>query len=309
MKARSLLNPALVTTLLVMTTAAIGMESAISRYQINLRKRPIYAEPIPGPDGVAAPALRNLPRTTRHFEQVGQDRLESAEELETLGTDNYLTRFYAQREPGPDGRRHIAELHAAYYTGMIDTVPHVVERCMTAGGIDIVGATVTLDIPQATGGWLPSPDAAPDAAGRSHLYTVRLDDEYSTAVRGLRVNLPRDLTPEHPLKLRITEFAGPKGPHMFAGYFFIANGGWVATAEHVRDLAFDLQSDYAYYLKVQVGSSDVSSPEELASLAGALLDDLLGEIMTCVPDWQRVQTGKWPPDNPRSAQTLQRRGP
>ena len=36
---------------------------------------------------------------------------------------------------------------------------------------------------------------------------------------------------------------------------------------------------------------------------GDLLNDLLGELMTCVPDWNKVQRGEWPPDNPRAAQT------
>ena len=90
---------------------------------------------------------------------------------------------------------------------------------------------------------------------------------------------------------------------MIAGYCFIANGGWVSSAEGVRFLAFNLTDDYAYYLKVQVGSADVESPEELAGLAGSLLDDLLGELMTCVPDWPRVMGGQWPPDNPKRAQT------
>ena len=82
-----------------------------------------------------------------------------------------------------------------------------------------------------------------------------------------------------------------------------SNGGWVASAEGVRLLAFDLKVDYAFYLKVQIDSADVQSPDELAALAGSLLDDLLGEIMTCAPDWTKVERGLWPPDNPRGPQT------
>ena len=68
-------------------------------------------------------------------------------------------------------------------------------------------------------------------------------------------------------------------------------------------LAFNLTDDYAYYLKVQVGSTDVSSAAELGEVASSLLSDLLGEIMTCVPDWPKVQDGRWPPDNPKRKQT------
>jgi len=70
----------------------------------------------------------------------------------------------------------------------------------------------------------------------------------------------------------------------------------VPRAEGVRTLAFDLRSDYAYYLKVQFTSGAVSSSEELARQAGDLLEDLLPEIMRCVPDWIEVELGRYPPE-------------
>src|SRR5690606_35988131 len=33
----------------------------------------------------------------------------------------------------------LVTLHVAYYTGSVDTVPHIPERCMVAGGYDPVG--------------------------------------------------------------------------------------------------------------------------------------------------------------------------
>lgn len=286
---RALSNPAFLAALLTMTAAAIGMQSAIDYFKIHLRKKPIYADPIPGPDGKPIPrVLAAIPTETEHFVRVGnRDEIVQAEMLETLGTDNYLTRLYAEKNP-PDGQppRRI-QLHLAYYTGMIDTVPHVPDRCFVGGGMSILGGPWTVPVPLSTQNWLPSTAGGPELEGR--LYTTRLSNQYSTAIRGQRVHLPRDLTPTRPLELRITEFGGPKVPRLLAGYFFVANGGWVSSAEGVRLLAFDLREDYAYYLKVQVASNDVSSKEELASLAGALLDDLLGEIMTCVPDWTRVK--------------------
>jgi hypothetical protein len=55
-------------------------------------------------------------------------------------------------------------------------------------------------------------------------------------------------------------------------------------------------------MKIQVGSSTVKSPEELGAVAAKLFDDLLGEVMTCVPDWMKVENGEWPPDNPKKTQ-------
>jgi hypothetical protein len=292
-----LTRPAFVLSVLIMAVSAIGMGAAISRYQIYLRKLPIYPE-----DGRT---LNALPAETDHWKRLGPDRVEAAETLEVLGTDNYLTRTYEEKAP-PDGTRprHL-QLHVAYYTGMIDTVPHVPDRCLVGGGMSIVAGPFVLPTPMKGETWAPSTDAE---AGET-LFTTRLSNTWSTAGGGRRVNLPRGVKPGSPLSLRINEFRGPvrsgekEGPRFIAGYCFIANGGWVSSAEGVRFLAFNLTDDYAYYLKVQVGSDDVQSPEELAELSGSLLDDLIGELMTCVPDWARVKAGLWPPDNPKKAQT------
>jgi hypothetical protein len=202
-----------------------------------------------------------------------------------------------EREPGAGAQARVARLHGAYYTGMIDTVPHVPDRCFVGAGFSLIGGPWDLDVPLKTGHWAPGEDLPAGLRGR--VYTVRLAQD-STAGPGVRVNLPTDLTPAAPLQMRITEYKVPGGGHRFEGYFFIANGGWVANAERVRDKAFDATSEYAYYLKVQIGASDIGSAQELATMAGSLLDDLLGEVMTCVPDWVKVERGEWPPDNPRN---------
>lgn len=62
----------------------------------------------------------------------------------------------------------------------------------------------------------------------------------------------------------------------------------------MRLLAFDLRSVYAYYLKIQVTSTSVSSGEELVARAGSLLSELMPEIMRCVPDWVEVEAGRYP---------------
>lgn len=307
---RAVFNPPFIVALLVLVASALGMSAAINYYNIYLRKLPIYPAPIGGQERV----LRAIPTETEHWIRQGKDHIESAETQEVLGTENYLTRFFVEKNPPAGGRPRTVQLHAAYYTGMIDTVPHVPERCFTGGGWSLVGGPWTLPIPLDTSAMRPAEFSPEDVAGedsplaryQGRVYTVRLSNRWSTAGGGRRVNLPYDLTPERPLELRISQYRMPGSDRpFFAGYFFVANGGWRASAEQLRLLAFDLRTDYAYYLKVQVGSSDVNSPEELAQVAGSLLDDLLGELMTCVPDWMDVERGVWPPDNPkRRAQPL-----
>lgn len=287
---RELRRPAFLAALAVMVAGALGMNAAIRAYGFHLRKLPIHA-----PQGRQ---LRALPAETMHWTRIGADETVQTEEmLEVLGTQNYLTRVYGRKESADGKRPERVQMHAAYYTGMIDTVPHVPERCNTGAGWQLTGGPWVVDVPLDGSGWKAHPDATPEEAGRT--YAVRLSNEYSPFGRGTYVRLPRDLAPDRPLKLRVSRFSGPEGVELYAGYFFIANGGWVASANEVRTLAFDLTDDYAYYLKVQFSSTDVESPEELAGRVGSLLDDLLGELMSCVPDWTEVQAGRYPEDHRR----------
>jgi hypothetical protein len=214
-----------------------------------------------------------------------------------LKTNNYLTRRYLKRGTGENGVAPVViEFHAAYYTGMIDTVPHVPERCFVGGGWQQASASRVLDLNMAGESWVLDRTVEPEFAGASGaVYTVRLsnDPAYSDAP-GRRIRLPQDVGPDRPIRIRLSEYLRTDGGRFHAGYFFIANGGTVPNANDVRELAFNLTDDYAYYVKVQVNSSSVDSVEELAEHSADLLDDLIGEIMRCVPDWIEVERGNYP---------------
>jgi hypothetical protein len=300
---RALANPGFLVAFAVMATSAAGMSAALHHFKLYLQKKPIYPEPVGG----VARVLRAIPTQTAAWKQVGQDVIEPPESVEMLGTENYVTRNFAEKHPTAGTQPRVLSLHLAYYTGMIDTVPHVPERCLIGAGLSLVGGPWLEPMPLSTEAWLAEPDDQNPFAP-TPLYTVRLSNEYSTAGGGRRVHLPAGVAPGHPPVLRVTEYATPDGKRTFAGYFFIANGGIAQSAEEVRSLAFDLKNDYAFYLKVQIGPATAENSADLAAAAGSLLSDLFGEIMTCVPDWSKVQTGSWPPDNPK-AQTnpLQKR--
>lgn len=279
----------------VLGASALGMGAAIKAFNLHLRKLPVYA---PG-----GRVLASLPRETTHWVASGSDRVESADIVKTLGTENYLNRLYVEREPADPDKPVELLLHAAYYTGMIDTVPHVPERCFVGGGLVQSDFARVVPIPMDTSSWRPDAGVPAELAGETgELYTARIPYEHGTAP-GTRVHLPRDVTPDHPIEMRISSYGLPGERTLYAGYLFIANGGTVANANAVRTLAFDLTSDYAYYLKVQVTSSSVGSIDELAERAGSLLEDLLPELMLCVPDWVDVQEGRYPEDNPRRDET------
>jgi hypothetical protein len=289
------LHPAFLVAIVVLVVCALGMTAGIKRYNIYLRKLPIYAAPVGGQERV----LRDLPTETARWKREGADHIESPEIEAELGTQNYVTRTLIEKNPAPGARPRRVQVHVAYYTGMVDTVPHVPERCFVGGGMSQIGAPAATPIPLDTSRFrrlseVPSPEL------EGQVYQVRLSNDWSTAGGGRMVNLPIGLTPEQPLEMRVTKFETADGKNtLMAGYLFVANGRWAGSAEGVRVLSFDLRNDYAYYLKVQVSSAETQTADELGRVAADVLDDYLGEIMTCVPDWLAVERGEWPPDNPR----------
>lgn len=270
----------LATVALTIGVAAGSMHTLVPMLGLHLRKLPI--QPASGL------TLMSLPEETANWVKV-TERREPPEVEEQLGTSNYITRVYSRRNPAdPQNPRYI-ELHAAYYTGMIDTVPHVPERCFVGGGLQLGSSPRNIPLNLDQSHWVRDPDV-PDELGP--IYRVRTPD-------GQRVRLPRE--PEN-IRLRVTEYPVSETDNLYAGYFFVANGGHTDSANGVRLLAFQLKDDYAYYLKVQFNSATVDSPEELTELASDLLSELIGDIMLCVPDWIDVQTGRYPEDNPRRGQ-------
>jgi exosortase len=300
--------PLFLVPMVTLTASAIALPLAVNSLGIHLKKLPIHA-----PEGRV---LTAIPTETENWIRVGKDVQESAEMVEELGTTNYLTRVYVEKNPAPGKRARGVYLHMTYYTGGIDTIPHVPERCMVGGGWTINGASQVVPLKLDRIDWRPDPAAQVrggegEPAGSSTIFTAPTPRGFSTTpdgrrvpwsdAPGLRVRLPRNMDD---LGLRVTEFGEPKsGAKMFAGYFFIANGGITTSAEGVRLLAFDLRDDFAYYLKVQVSEEQAGSPEELADSASRLLSELLPEIMRCVPDWTEVQAGRYPADHPRKSST------
>lgn len=287
MNGSKLLNPASVAAIVILGVAAIGLAASIRSFDLYLQKLPIYPQ--------SGMQFHNLPAELETWTRLGEDQVMSAEAADELGTTNYLSRQYVQTDAPPGEEPHRILLHCAYYTGMLDTVPHVPERCLVGNGWDIAGRSklvpVDLSFEDERGYPRIVPDPDIDAEEHGTIYTMR------SPITRTRVRMPRNL---ENLSLNVTRFRNEaRDAYMHAGYFFLANGGVVATADDVRLLAFKLNDDYAYYAKIQFTSLTVDSAEELGEVAGDLLDELMPEIMRCVPDWIEVQEGRYPPDNPR----------
>lgn len=270
-------HAAYVLALAMVSASAIALPAVCDAYQIVVKKWPIYPE--------SGLVLKSLPAATPTWTQVGADQPMDPDVEKVLGTQNHVSRRYVHK----NGKVAL-NFHAAYYTGGIDAVPHVPDRCFVGGGMQqgkfFGNIPLQLDV---DGRWLPDDAVPEELLGR--IFRVR-------SIRGPFVRLPRD---PHDIRLRTMKFLDGETP-VYAGYFFVANGGTVCLAEEVRLLAFDLTSYYAYYMKIQVTSIEgISSGEELALYGQSLVGELLGDLMLCTPDWVAVERGEYPADNPKRA--------
>jgi hypothetical protein len=287
MKWSKLRQPAFLFAFLVLAAGAAGFNATLRALKIHLEKEPIYA---PGNR-----QLHSIPPELGDWERVGDDMVLSAEVLEELGTRNYVDRTYVRFDER-DRPLSALQFHAAYYTGMIDAVPHVPERCFVGGGLEVAGGPYLVDMPIDTSRFL-----------RNYLEDgddfVRVPASVQPSGRDT-VRVPRNLDQ---LKLRVTRFSSARAPDqpIFAGYFFLANGKFITHAEQVRFEAFSLKTDYAYYMKIQFTSQpgDYQTAEALAQDVGDLMSELLPSLLLCLPDWVEVEQGRYPEDNPRGRRT------
>ncbi|MFG0331256.1 MAG: exosortase-associated EpsI family protein [Phycisphaerales bacterium] len=225
--------------------------------------------------------LRELPTVVGAWKRVGTDETLSAEIIEELGTEEYLSRTYAVDGDPSNGR---LTLHIAYYTGIIDAVPHIPERCFVGNGLETEQSFTALDIGVDQSRWwvASAEELAPEG-----------DPEYMTVSRsGEIVRLP-DLD-DGAVRMNAAEYWFPDRPehHLAAGYFFIANDALTPRAANVRALAFRPSERYAYYCKVQltyVHPTKSVTRDDLAEVAAGFLDQMLPEIMRCLPDWAEIE--------------------
>ena len=144
-----------------------------------------YKEPVPWPRGVQVDKdcrLRSLPEEftdrqgNKRFVIVKEDRdqdgrpdgeivfvsdsldllkmatLTDKKRLPRRCSNWYFARIYEDVRGSPSRRRW--RLDGYYYTGMLDQVPHVPERCTVAGGATLISSEdVTFNVPEVTGPW------------------------------------------------------------------------------------------------------------------------------------------------------------
>ena len=263
---------------LVLLTAALGLNVAVGAMKLHFKKEPV---PLARPLGAIPPKLGS-------WVQVSEDQPLDKEMQDVLGTKEYIFRDYVNEAdvPGvadrfrgktPAERRHILggirqqfpnaviSLSVTYYTGMVDTVAHVPDRCVTADGYEPKEYTE----PQ----W-------------------QIADQLPASAK------PRggDGAPLDTVKVRYINFEDQTGNAKFprsVSYFFHTNGKFVCDPLGVRNELANLFVKKGYYAKIEtmttIGDTKISADKTVNFLSSAL-----PEVHKCMPDWNKVVSGDAP---------------
>jgi len=262
---------ALVISCVTLLTCGVGLRYAVRALNIYLRKEPVKLREV----------FSTLPTVIGEWRQVGEDVRYDASMLEALGTHDTLSRAYAR---AGDGTRSL-NVHVAYYTGMIDAVPHIPDRCLVAAGFEQQTLPEVLPLALDQRDWFE--DRGPPNLAKKESYKLvnRMDPIDGRAVE---VRMPVG-----DMEIRVAQYGRKDMPNarMYGGFLFIANGCVTAHPEAVRLLAFMPSERFAYYCKLQfiaVGGASFTR-EEYVSLVSDFLDGFLPEVMRRLPDWQEVE--------------------
>lgn len=264
----ALRRPASLVVLGILLVAAVGLNATARYLKLTFQKQPV---PLRLP-------LSALPARMGPWMQVSVDKPLSPDMEHALTTKEYVFRIYVDTSKLPESELNrlvaldinqreqaayalrtrypgaVLNVALTYYTGMADTVAHIPERCMVAGGFDISGGdNVTLPVPNAYG---------PDL-------TIRL---LSFADRTSAVST-------RPLVV---------------GYVFAVNGTYQHDAINgVRLRLQNLLETHAYYAKVELmlEARDLGEDKarELAEQTfGDFLRHAIDDIERILPDWSQV---------------------
>jgi hypothetical protein len=206
---------------------------------------------------------------------VSQDQPLDKEMQDVLGTDKYIFRDYVDqrilgadvaeqfRDKSVDERRDqvmvkrrrdpasVVSLSVTYYTGMVDTVAHVPDRCVTADGYepksyDTVKWPIARDL-------IKSHKAGDDVEVRY----INFEDQTGAS------NVTRSIA-----------------------YFFSCNGEFVSDPLAVRRRLANLFETRGYYCKIEVMTT-IENPKESERVMTDFLTSAMPEIVKCLPEWKK----------------------
>ena len=291
---RVLAQPAFLAAVVLLGVSAVGLNAATEALRLHFRKLPVPLS-VPRLDD----AKQGIPTKLGAWVQVSIDEPLDADIQEVLATEEFVFRDYVDTrrvsaadvawftgKPGDERGRKLAEIQmrdpaavvrlaVTYYTGLVDTVPHVPERCYVADGYE---PAVEPETRQATLG--------------------------TTATGAPRA-----------VKYRYLQFQDTTGAGRVdreVAYLFHVNGAYESSDVGVRARLANLLQRHGYFAKVEVMTSTRTRDAARAPAGGDATDangtaggpsasvvafeDLLAaalpEIERCLPDWNAVQAMK-----------------
>lgn len=229
---RALSQPSFVVVLVILLAAAAGLKGATDFMKLHFRKLPV---PLARP-------LNDIPEQLGPWQQVSVDIPLQHDIQEALATDKYIFRDYVDtrqvdisqfKDKSSDERRRllfalqmqkpsaVVNASVTYYTGLVDTVAHVPERCYVADGYE---PSVTADLK-----W----DTLAERPGTKLMRYITFEDTSAS-----RLNFTRNVA-----------------------YVFQCNGEYNSDSIAVRKRLADLRERYGYYMKVEVQTLNLSQSE------------------------------------------------
>ncbi|CAN5398201.1 hypothetical protein BH09PLA1_BH09PLA1_36760 [soil metagenome] len=264
---RTMNRPQFLAAFIVLLAAAVSLNAATQYLRLYFKKEAV----------ALAKPLEEIPGTLGPWVQISRDQPLSAEMLDVLGTKMYIFRDYLDTrlidpkmiaeitsdERTTDERGQMlgairskyptahVRMAVTYYTGMVDTVAHIPDRCYVADGM------------------VPDVKETPvwKMANRNHEpIDVQVSSIHFEEAEGHGQAMTRNVA-----------------------YFFHCNGGYEHDAiSGVRMRLQNLAERHAYYAKIEVMTEMRDRAKSDATLAD-FLANALPEVETCLPDWQKVK--------------------
>jgi hypothetical protein len=153
----------------------------------------------------------------------------------------------------------VIHLGLTYYTGLVDTVAHIPDRCYIADGYE----------PSAYD--LPTWQLGPDSSGKTFPLAVRF--------------------------ISFQDSTGNNRVSKCVAYVFHTNGHYESDPLGVRQTLEDLTERYGYYSKIELMTlvpKSMATETDIAKTSQAMTDFLTAarpQIESCLPNWQKVKQG------------------
>jgi len=248
----------------ILLVAALGLNATVAKMKLTFRKLPV--DP--------AQPLKTIKSELGPWVQISVDRAMSPDFEHELGANEYVFRDYldtrrlsaAERDAfmkaTPEAREKLRENlkavdpHAlvkfavTYYTGSVDTVPHIPDRCYAADGFK----PSTYD--KVTWPILPRQNAQDR---NTELRLINFVDQIDS-----RNSRPRQVS-----------------------YFFQVDGQYEQDPLNVRTRLQNLFDRRGYFAKIEL-VTDLTEPAEAANVMSDFLTAAMPEVERVLPDWKKV---------------------